>query len=101
MGRLLQTKAETSDGSGNLVNQVADTIYHGLSQATKVSQPRYVTETSGTFEVRTPLASRVGRRDASSALFTRRSTPPAARSKLSRPRPVQSPNKIDRSEYLC
>src|SRR5262249_38012353 len=57
MGRLIQTKAESSDGSANLVNQVADTVYDGLSQATKASQPRYVTETSGSFETRTPLAS--------------------------------------------
>lgn len=46
LGRKIQTKQESIDGSQNIV---VDTKYDGLNQVTQESQPRYVSETSGTF----------------------------------------------------
>lgn len=46
LGRKIQTKQESIDGSQNIV---VDTKYDGLNQVTQESQPRYVTETGSTF----------------------------------------------------
>jgi len=47
LGRKIQTKDESSDGSGNPINIVTDMRYDGLNQQIEVSQPRYDTENTG------------------------------------------------------
>ncbi|MFL5804112.1 MAG: Calx-beta domain-containing protein, partial [Roseiflexaceae bacterium] len=56
LGRKIQVKTESSDGTASLINQVVNTVYDGLDRATRTSQPRYVPESGGAFEARTPLA---------------------------------------------
>jgi len=52
LGRQIQTKRESADGTQNIVT---DTRYDGLDRAVRQSQPRYVAETSGTFYAYTPV----------------------------------------------
>jgi len=51
LGRQLQTKRESADGTQNIVT---DTQYDGLDRVVRASQARYVAETSGTFYAYTP-----------------------------------------------
>ncbi len=52
LGRQIQTKRESVDGTQNIVT---DTQYDGLDRVARASQARYVAETSGTFYVYTPV----------------------------------------------
>ncbi len=52
LGRQIQTKRESVDGTQNIVT---DTQYDGLDRTVKTSQARYVAETSGTFYAYTPV----------------------------------------------
>ena len=52
LGRKIQTKQESMDGSQNIV---VDTKYDGMNKVTHESQPRYVNETSGSFWIYTAI----------------------------------------------